>query len=324
MENEMLSISEAARLMGVHENTLRDWDIENKFKASRTVGGHRRYSLSDIRNYLDRMPAEALKEVGIIEEPKEKDPFKAIIQKWEEAGYLNELDNFTQKSILAAMLENCKTYRDRSAENTEFHFSTNQILWLTQQGWVRSRFRKLVGVQPMWSPTALIYYIHNVDDPEHMKIISEPVAAKTFTYSFVAFPGADFDKLKDVYANAIATEIDNILFSALWEKHSCDVEPLLDIAKLPLLPRGSLSMYEYIIAPVSIIQELKKYPITSKLELFEYRTLIDEKTFKPMAVAGKRPVSYLYTPIFCPYVLLAEQPISSGFIAFKSRFGMLK
>jgi excisionase family DNA binding protein len=103
MENEMLSISEAARLMGVHENTLRDWDIENKFKASRTVGGHRRYSLSDIRNYLDRMPAEALKEVGIIEEPKEKDPFKAIIQKWEEAGYLNELDNFTQKSILAAI-----------------------------------------------------------------------------------------------------------------------------------------------------------------------------------------------------------------------------
>ena len=56
MEEKLLSINEAAKLLDVCENTLRDWDIEGKFKATRTTGGHRRYSLDQIREYLTKYP----------------------------------------------------------------------------------------------------------------------------------------------------------------------------------------------------------------------------------------------------------------------------
>jgi excisionase family DNA binding protein len=41
MVDKLLSISEACKLMDVCENTLRDWDIEGKFRAERSSGGHR-------------------------------------------------------------------------------------------------------------------------------------------------------------------------------------------------------------------------------------------------------------------------------------------
>ena len=50
---KMLSISEAATVIGVCAGTLRRWEREGKLRAStRTIGGHRRYSLTDINHLL--------------------------------------------------------------------------------------------------------------------------------------------------------------------------------------------------------------------------------------------------------------------------------
>lgn len=48
MEN-LVSISKAAKILGVSEITLRRWDEEGKLIAIKTEGGHRRYDISKLK-----------------------------------------------------------------------------------------------------------------------------------------------------------------------------------------------------------------------------------------------------------------------------------
>ncbi len=49
----MLSIGEAATFLGVSRTSLRRWDNMDVFSACRTIGGHRRYKLSDLGRFYD-------------------------------------------------------------------------------------------------------------------------------------------------------------------------------------------------------------------------------------------------------------------------------
>lgn len=51
-EEALLSISAASRFLGVSEPALRQWTDERKIKAFVTPGGHRRYSRSELKNFL--------------------------------------------------------------------------------------------------------------------------------------------------------------------------------------------------------------------------------------------------------------------------------
>lgn len=51
-----MSIQKASKMLGVTVKTLKIWDDENKLKSSyRTAGGHRRYKLSDIEEFVGKM-----------------------------------------------------------------------------------------------------------------------------------------------------------------------------------------------------------------------------------------------------------------------------
>lgn len=50
-ERSLVSISEAGRILGVSEATLRQWTDEGKIRAFVTPGGHRRYSKVDLRRF---------------------------------------------------------------------------------------------------------------------------------------------------------------------------------------------------------------------------------------------------------------------------------
>ena len=52
MPDELISIGEAAELLGVSISTLRRWDESGRFPAIESRGGHRRYSKSQIEIYL--------------------------------------------------------------------------------------------------------------------------------------------------------------------------------------------------------------------------------------------------------------------------------
>ena len=46
---KLISIGQAAKILGVSEITLRRWDKEGKLPSIRTEGGHRRYDISKLR-----------------------------------------------------------------------------------------------------------------------------------------------------------------------------------------------------------------------------------------------------------------------------------
>lgn len=59
----LISISKAAYLLGVHPDTLRNWDDSGQLRAVRTMGGHRRYKLSEIENIQENADADREEEI---------------------------------------------------------------------------------------------------------------------------------------------------------------------------------------------------------------------------------------------------------------------
>lgn len=52
-ENKLLNIKDAAEMLGISADTLRNWDKSGKFFPIRTVGNHRRYNEEDIKKILN-------------------------------------------------------------------------------------------------------------------------------------------------------------------------------------------------------------------------------------------------------------------------------
>lgn len=45
---DLISPAQAAKMLGVSAMTLRNWEMDGKLKCLKTLGGHRRYLLTDI------------------------------------------------------------------------------------------------------------------------------------------------------------------------------------------------------------------------------------------------------------------------------------
>jgi len=55
MDDQWLSLSEAAELLGVHPSTVRAWSNKGILPVHRTQGGHRRYRRSEVLLWADTM-----------------------------------------------------------------------------------------------------------------------------------------------------------------------------------------------------------------------------------------------------------------------------
>jgi excisionase family DNA binding protein len=51
--NDLLSVGDAARLLGVSKSTIRRWEKLKKIRSVRTPGGHRRFSASELRSFYE-------------------------------------------------------------------------------------------------------------------------------------------------------------------------------------------------------------------------------------------------------------------------------
>ena len=56
--SRIVSIGEAAEILGVSIPTLRRWDLQGKLKANRTRSGHRRYDLSELQGVARHLRGE--------------------------------------------------------------------------------------------------------------------------------------------------------------------------------------------------------------------------------------------------------------------------
>lgn len=54
----LISIEEAAKLLGVSKGTLRRWGSEGKIISERTPGGHRRHRSEEVSHMAQRLPSE--------------------------------------------------------------------------------------------------------------------------------------------------------------------------------------------------------------------------------------------------------------------------
>lgn len=71
MTDEWLSLSEAAKLLGVHPSTVRLWSDKGVMPVHKTQGGHRRYKRGEILLWAEsnsKSRAEALEPEGVIQE----------------------------------------------------------------------------------------------------------------------------------------------------------------------------------------------------------------------------------------------------------------
>lgn len=305
MQEEMLSIGEAAKLMNVCENTLRDWDVEGKFEALRTAGGHRRYSLKQIREYLEENQPK--KESGIF-------PFRSEmskkVDKW--SDWLDELTEEKERRNLAILLDNCSNYIE-CARKFDFHsglfLNEEQMLWLTKEGWLRCRLKKIVSVQPMNAPASLVYWFKTNNDVIHsgLTIMSAAVAARTQKFNFNVFKKSEFENVKDAYADCIGAGLDDFILE-MMKNNACSIENISNAVLMGTFEGG----FDYLVGPIGAIDELKKADVMKGIDLYPIEPLLNEKTFAPLAISGNYPTSTMDSPIFCPYIIANLTPMIRG------------
>jgi len=51
--DDLLSVGDAARLLGVSKSTVRRWEKLKKIRSVRTPGGHRRFSTSELKSFYE-------------------------------------------------------------------------------------------------------------------------------------------------------------------------------------------------------------------------------------------------------------------------------
>lgn len=280
----LLTISEAAKLMSVCENTLRDWDETGKFKAIRTDGGHRRYNLEQVREYLDNNQT--------VEEVEEKFGTSILLDKWN--YILKDVESKRDKHVLATILDNAFNYYEQ--QDGGCIFEREEYLWLTKEAWLRAKLRSLVSVQPLSRPCDLIHYFKDG------KVYNEPIATKTLSYNFKIFGSAKFETVKELYADTIGAEIDSMILDLLPR---VNYEATHDAANATIDRVDFSEIYDYIVGPEALIKKLEKQ--ANGVQLFKIPVMLDKETFLPVVAAGSLPTK-TSLPVFSPYILVIVAP----------------
>ena len=66
-DDQLLSITKAAKILGVHPLTLRNWSEKGQIPFYRTPGGHRRFRQQDLANFLAGMSQNVdAKEIALV------------------------------------------------------------------------------------------------------------------------------------------------------------------------------------------------------------------------------------------------------------------
>jgi excisionase family DNA binding protein len=96
MTDEWLSLSDAAKMLGVHPSTVRLWSDKGVLPVHKTQGGHRRYRRSEISLWAQtnsKSRAEALSPEGMIQEIVRNVRMQISEGRIESESWYQKLDN---------------------------------------------------------------------------------------------------------------------------------------------------------------------------------------------------------------------------------------
>jgi excisionase family DNA binding protein len=99
-QQSLVSISQASRILGVNEATLRQWTDEGKVKAFITPGGHRRYSKNELRQFMgSQQRIHSIKD--LVAELKDATPLQHEIAKtyFTDTMWYNKLTKESQENL---------------------------------------------------------------------------------------------------------------------------------------------------------------------------------------------------------------------------------
>ncbi len=94
MSQEWLTLSEAATLLGVHPNTVRNWADQGQIPVHRTQGGHRRFNRSEVElwQHCQEDPATPNAQ-SVVQNALKHTRFQIAEGKLEAEAWYNKLDD---------------------------------------------------------------------------------------------------------------------------------------------------------------------------------------------------------------------------------------
>lgn len=96
MTNEWLSLSDAAKLLGVHPSTVRLWSDKGALPVHKTQGGHRRYKRTEILLWAEsnsRSKNEAMEPEGMMQEVVKNVRMQISEGRLQEESWYQKLDD---------------------------------------------------------------------------------------------------------------------------------------------------------------------------------------------------------------------------------------
>lgn len=296
MSNDTVSIKQAAQLLNVSENTLREWDKNGKFPASRTSGSHRRYNIDAIRNHL---MSNKVKET-VVCTPKactnyDKEAERALDL---HRGYVGHIEDDLEAKNLALLIENNFLYYELATKTDESLISNQQLARLITMAWSLCQFTKYVSVKTMLGPVGLAEYIDNRSNRK-TKEFGVRISAIT---SFEIFPDENFETCKEFYAKRLASYIDSLILNHLPNISEEQVEAFFN----KYVSLGNPDIVCYLIAPKKIIEKHKSLEeIGVQFHKIPYVT---QNTVTVMK-AGFYRKDNKSLPQFCPYLFSVKPTI---------------
>ena len=188
-DKTIYSIGEAADFLGVHVDTVRNWEKRGVLQSIKTPGGHRRYAKSTLDNikkgksYMDEEITIDIEQANqnemnrlagvdekvILETVKVTKPSptcryneeaEAILGKWNKFGLLNGIDEDFKKRM-SVILENQKLFNEMTDDNNTMGQFKRLSIPLVRRIWGDIAMRHFISVQPLLGPHGIIHYFKN-------------------------------------------------------------------------------------------------------------------------------------------------------------------
>lgn len=307
MNELFLTIYDAAQLLGVSIQTLRNWDESNYFSPSRTVGGHRRYLKSDIDEFIKgkkRKQVVSCWEIEYIE--------NAYNRALEEAGKdprAKECGGFSKEEI-GLLIKNQDNVHDEDTKKLPI-----DLLYE-----IASSFSSpyLFHTCVLININTLVFY-HRIRERSETgeKFIvceSEDVCSSTYKEDFSIFGEDLLQKYQEIVKNVDIDNIKAVINNAgtLFKSEICDIESTIANAIDAIDEKTNTKEPKFVIFPPELMTykgNFKRLNDNLKIDMADrgYKAYCSRLVPDNKIIVGIKSNNGFNGYAFCPFLLMCKE-----------------